>query len=98
MNPACFTPRSPPGFTVAKLSLDQFGEPGRLAQVLVGRQILEDEVEPLLLRRGLGLGLEADRLIFHLRHALGVLGLGLGEEERLVARGPRCSRAAGAAS
>ena len=68
----------------AELRLDQLSQPGRLAQVLVGGQVLQDEVESLLLGRRLGLGLEAHRLVLHLRHPLRVLGLGLGQEERLV--------------
>jgi hypothetical protein len=64
-------------------ALHQLGQPGGLAQVLVELEVFQDEVEAANRLRRILTGLEAHGVVLHLGHPGGVLGLGLGEEERL---------------
>ncbi len=62
------------------LALNERRELERFPQVLVLRHVGDDEAERIA-PGGFGLGLEADRRVLHVGHALFILGLGLGEEE-----------------
>ena len=65
--------------------LHQLGRPGRLPQVLVELEVLEDEVEATGHRRLVVAGLEPHRFVFHLGDPRGVFGLRLGQKVGLEA-------------
>src|SRR3954447_25835372 len=78
-----------------QLPLDQLGRAGRFTKVLVQLKIFQYEVQAHsgLARRGIGF--EAYRFIFHLRHPSRVFRSCLGQEVRLVAANVGVAAASG---